>query len=474
MHIASRTKIFVGGTWHDPATTDAIEDVNPATEQVIATVPAGNVADIDAAVGAARAAATDWASTDPRQRAAILGAARDELKVRADEAANLIATELGAPIQLAQRLHVGLPLTVLDSFATLAAGFEFTEKIGNSVVRAEPVGVVGAITPWNYPLHQVVAKVAAALAAGCYGGAQTGRGHATDRVPARARLPDGRAARRCAERGVGHRPVAGQALVDHPGIDMISFTGSTAVGQRIGASAGGALKRVALELGGKSANVILPGADLGKAVKVGVGNAFLNGGQTCSAWTRMLVHASAYDDAVAMAAEAAAKYPTGDPFDATTRIGPLVSDRQRTRVHDYICVGAAEGARLVIGGAQPPAGHKVGYFVRPTVFADVTADMRIAQEEIFGPVLSIMRYRDEDEALEIANATKYGLAGGVWAADADTASAFAARMRTGQVDINGGAFNPIAPFGGFKSSGIGRELGRHGLTEFLQYQSQQF
>jgi aldehyde dehydrogenase (NAD+) len=474
MHIASRTKIFVGGTWHDPATTDAIEDVNPATEQVIATVPAGNAADIDAAVGAARAAATDWASTDPRQRAAVLGAARDELKVRADEAADLIATELGAPIQLAQRLHVGLPLTVLDSFATLAAGFEFTEKIGNSVVRAEPVGVVGAITPWNYPLHQVVAKVAAALAAGCTVVLKPAEdtpliAYLLAHVFQTAGLPDG-----VLNVVSGTGPVAGQALVDHSGIDMISFTGSTAVGQRIGASAGGALKRVALELGGKSANVILPGADLGKAVKVGVGNAFLNGGQTCSAWTRMLVHASAYDDAVAMAAEAAAKYPTGDPFEATTRIGPLVSDRQRTRVHDYICVGAAEGARLVIGGAQPPAGHKVGYFVRPTVFADVTADMRIAQEEIFGPVLSIMRYRDEDEALEIANATKYGLAGGVWAADADTASAFAARMRTGQVDINGGAFNPIAPFGGFKSSGIGRELGRHGLTEFLQYQSQQF
>jgi aldehyde dehydrogenase (NAD+) len=209
-------------------------------------------------------------------------------------------------------------------------------------------------------------------------------------------------------------------------------------------------------------------------VKVGVGNAFLNGGQTCSAWTRMLVHASVYEEAVAMAGTAATKYATGDPFDAGTRIGPLVADRQRTRVRDYIDIGVAEGARLVTGGAQPPEGHHVGYFVRPTVFADVMPDMRIAQEEIFGPVLSIMRYRDQDEALEIANSTKYGLAGGVWAADEDTASAFAARMRTGQVDINGGAFNPNAPFGGFKSSGIGRELGRHGLAEFLQYQSQQF
>jgi aldehyde dehydrogenase (NAD+) len=474
MHIASRTQIFVGGTWQDPATTDSIDDVNPATEQVIATVPAGNAADIDAAVGAARTAATDWAAADPKQRAAILAAARDELKGRADEAAELIATELGAPIQLAQRLHVGLPLTVLDSFVTLAGEFEFAEKIGNSVVRGEPVGVVGAITPWNYPLHQVVAKVAAALAAGCTVVLKPAEdtpliAYLLAHVFQTAGLPDG-----VLNVVSGTGPVAGQALVEHPGIDMISFTGSTAVGQRIGAIAGGALKRVALELGGKSANVILPGADLAKAVKVGVGNAFLNGGQTCSAWTRMLVHASVYEEVVAMAGEAAAKYPTGDPFDAGTRIGPLVADRQRTRVRDYIDIGVAEGARLVTGGAQPPEGRDVGYFVRPTVFADVTPDMRIAQEEIFGPVLSIMRYRDEDDALEIANATKYGLAGGVWAADADTASAFAARMRTGQVDINGGAFNPIAPFGGFKSSGIGRELGRHGLAEFLQYQSQQF
>jgi len=474
MHIPNRTQIFVGGQWRDPSTTDTITDVNPATEQVIATVPAGNAADIDAAVAAARDALPGWAATDPKHRGELLLAARDELRSRAIEAAELVATELGAPLQLAQRLHVGLPLTVLESFATLAAEYPFSEEIGNSVVRAVPVGVVGAITPWNYPLHQIVAKVGAALAAGCTIVLKPAEdtplaAYLLAHVFQGAGVPDG-----VVNIVSGTGLVAGKALVDHPGVDMISFTGSTAVGQQIGAAAGGALKRVALELGGKSANVILPGADLTKAVKVGVGNAFLNGGQTCSAWTRMLVHTSMYDEAVKQAADAVAKYPVGDPFEPTTRIGPMVAARQRERVRDYIDVGVAEGARLVTGGAQPPEGRDIGYFVRPTVFADVAPDMRIAQEEIFGPVLSILPYRDEDEALEIANGTKYGLAGGVWAADGDTASAFAARMQTGQVDINGGAFNPAAPFGGFKFSGVGRELGRHGIAEFLQYQSQQF
>jgi aldehyde dehydrogenase (NAD+) len=465
-------KTFIGGRFVDAGTDDVIEVVNPATEQVIRTVAAGSAADIDAAVAAARAALPGWSATTPAVRSGYLAAIRDRLAARADEAATLIATELGAPIQLANRLHVGLPLIVLGSYVTLLETYPFTEKIGNSVVRAEPVGVVGAITPWNYPLHQIVAKVAAALSAGCTVVLKPAEdtpliAYLLAEVAAEAGLPAG-----VLNVVSGLGPVAGQALVEHPDVDMISFTGSTAVGRSIGAAAGGALKRVALELGGKSANVILPGADLGKAVKVGVGNAFLNSGQTCSAWTRMLVHADAYDEAVALAVDAAAKYTVGDPFDAASRLGPLVADRQRTRVRGYIEAGVAEGARLVAGGADAPL--PTGFFVRPTVFADVTPDMRIAQEEIFGPVLSILRYGDADEALAIANGTPYGLAGGVWAADNETASAFAARMRTGQVDINGGAFNPVAPFGGFKSSGLGRELGHHGLAEFLQFQSQQF
>jgi aldehyde dehydrogenase (NAD+) len=262
----------------------------------------------------------------------------------------------------------------------------------------------------------------------------------------------------------GLGPVAGQALAEHPDVDMVSFTGSTAVGRRIGATAGAAVKRVALELGGKSANVILPSADLAKAVNVGVANVMSNSGQTCSAWTRMLVHRDQYEEAVELAATAAAKYGS--------RIGPVVNAKQRARVLGYIEKGVAEGARLVAGGPESP--REQGYFVSPTVLADVTPEMTVAQEEIFGPVLSVLRYDDEEDALRIANGTVYGLAGAVWAGDEAEAVAFARRMDTGQVDINGGRFNPLAPFGGYKQSGVGRELGTHGLAEYLQTKSLQF
>lgn len=264
----------------------------------------------------------------------------------------------------------------------------------------------------------------------------------------------------------GLGPVAGQALAEHDGVDLVSFTGSTAVGKRIGALAGAAVKRVALELGGKSANVILPGADLPKAVAVGVANVMANSGQTCSAWTRMLVHKDHYAEAVELATAAVAKYVPGE------KVGPLVNAKQRDRVRGYIEQGIAEGAKVVAGGPELPAG--TGYHVTPTVFADVTPEMTIAQEEIFGPVLSILKYEDEDDAARIANDTVYGLAGAVWAGDEAEAVAFARRLHTGQVDINGGRFNPLAPFGGYKQSGVGRELGPHGLTEYLQTKSLQF
>ncbi|WP_055539873.1 aldehyde dehydrogenase family protein, partial [Streptomyces neyagawaensis] len=323
---------------------------------------------------------------------------------------------------------------------------------------------VGAITPWNYPLHQIVAKVAPALAAGC-----TVVLKPAEDTPLVAQL----FAEAVHEAGVpagvfnlvtGLGAVAGQALAAHDGVDMVSFTGSTAVGRGIGATAGAAIKRVALELGGKSANVILPSADLAKAVSVGVANVMSNSGQTCSAWTRMLVHASQYEEAVELAATAAAKY--GE------RLGPLVNAKQRDRVRGYIEKGLAEGARLAAGGPESP--REQGYFVSPTVLADVTPEMTVAQEEIFGPVLSVLRYEDEEDALRIANGTVYGLAGAVWAAEEAEAVAFARRMDTGQVDINGGRFNPRAPFGGYKQSGVGRELGAHGLVEYLQTKSLQF
>ncbi|MDQ0786114.1 aldehyde dehydrogenase family protein [Streptomyces sp. B3I8] len=456
--------IYVDGAWRPAAGPDTIEVVNPADEQVIAHVPAGTAEDVDRAVRAARAALPGWAATEPAERAARLAALRDRLEDRAEEIAETVTAELGAPLKLARTVHVGMPVAVAGSYAELAATYAFEERLGNSTVLHEPVGVVGAITPWNYPLHQIVAKVAPALAAGC-----TVVLKPAEDTPLTAQ----RFAEAVDEAGVpagvfnlvtGLGPVAGQALAEHPGVDMVSFTGSTAVGRRIGATAGAAVKRVALELGGKSANVVLPGADLARAVNVGVANVMSNSGQTCSAWTRMLIHRDDYDEAVELAAAAAAKY--GD------RIGPVASARQRDRVRGYIEKGVAEGARPVAGG--PDAPRERGYYVRPTVFADVRPEMTIAQEEIFGPVLCVLRYEDAEDALRIANGTEYGLAGAVWAADEAEAVAFARGLETGQVDINGGRFNPLAPFGGYKRSGVGRELGPHGLAEYLQTKSFQF
>ncbi|MFJ7262269.1 aldehyde dehydrogenase family protein [Streptomyces globosus] len=464
--------MYIAGEWRPAAGRDRIEVVNPADEQVIADIPAGNAQDVDAAVRAARAAFPGWAATPPAERAALIGALRDAMAARKAEFTEVVTAELGSPTGFSERVHVGAPLAVSASFAELAASYAFEERIGNSTVLLEPVGVVGAITPWNYPLHQIVAKVAPALAAGC-----TLVLKPAEDTPLTAQL----FAEAVHEAGIpagvfnlvtGTGPVAGQALAAHEGVDLVSFTGSTAVGRLIGATAGAAVKRVALELGGKSANVILPGADLAKAVAAGVGHVMNNSGQSCNALTRMLVHRDQYEEAVALAAAAVAPYTAGDPREPGTRLGPVVNAKQRDRVRAYIAKGIEEGARLVAGG--PDAPHPRGYYVAPTVFADVTPDMVIAQEEIFGPVLSIIAYGDEDEALRIANGTVYGLGGAVWAADEETAVAFARRMDTGQVDINGGRFNPLAPFGGYKQSGVGRELGPHGLAEYLQTKSLQF
>lgn len=456
--------MYIDGAWRPAAGQDVIEVVNPVDEQVIGTVPAGTAVDVDTAVRAARAALPEWAARPPAERAARLAALRDVLVARADDIAGTVTAELGSPLKFSQAVHAGVPIAVAGSYAELAATYAFEEKAGNSVVHHEPIGVVAAITPWNYPLHQIVAKVAPALAAGC-----TVVVKPAEDTPLVARLFADAVHEAGLPAGVfnlvtGLGPVAGQALAEHPGVDLVSFTGSTAVGRQIAAIAAGQIKKVALELGGKSANVILPSADLAKAVNVGVANVMSNSGQTCSAWTRMLVHRDRYDEAVELAAAAAAKY--GD------RIGPVVSAKQRDRVRGYIEKGVAEGARLVAGG--PEAHRETGYFVSPTVFADVTEDMTIAQEEIFGPVLSILKYEDADDALRIANGTVYGLAGAVWAGDEAEAVAFARRMETGQVDINGGRFNPLAPFGGYKQSGVGRELGVHGLAEYLQTKSLQF
>lgn len=464
--------MYIGGEWRAALGHGRIEVLNPADERPIASVPDGTAEDVDAAVRAARLAFPAWAATAPAERAALIGALRDVLVARKGEIAETITAELGSPLGFSEMVHVGAPIAVASSFAELGASYAFEERIGNSTVLLEPVGVVGAITPWNYPLHQIVAKVAPALAAGC-----TLVLKPAEDTPLTAQL----FAEAVHEAGIpagvfnlvtGTGLVAGQALAAHEGVDLVSFTGSTAVGKQIGATAGAAVKRVALELGGKSANVILPGADLAKAVAAGVGHVMNNAGQSCNALTRMLVHRDEYEEAVLLAAAAAAKYASGDPLDPATRLGPVVSAKQRDRVRGFITKGVEEGARLVAGGPEAP--HEQGYFIAPTVFADVTPEMTIAQEEIFGPVLSILPYEDQDEALAIANGTDYGLGGAVWAADEQTAVAFARRMDTGQVDINGGRFNPLAPFGGYKKSGVGRELGPHGLAEYLQTKSLQF
>ncbi|MEU7187464.1 aldehyde dehydrogenase family protein [Streptomyces sp. NPDC045369] len=465
--------MYIDGSWRPAAGPDTIDVVNPADERIIGTVPAGTAQDVDTAVRAARAALPGWARTAPAERAARLTALRDQLAGRAQEIAETITAELGALLAFSKAVQAAVPVMVAGSYAELAASYAFEEKIGTSTVLHEPVGVVGAITPWNYPLHQIVAKVAPALAAGC-----TVVLKPAEDTPLTAQLFAECVDAAGVPAGVfnlvtGRGPVAGQALAEHPDVDLVSFTGSTAVGKKVGAIAGAAVKRCALELGGKSANVVLPSADLGKAVGVNIANVMANSGQTCSAWTRLLVPADRYDEALELAAAAIAKYVPGDPLDGASRLGPVVSATQRDRVRGYIERGIEEGARVVAGGPDAPEGRERGYYVRPTLFADVTPGMTIAQEEIFGPVVAVLPYADEEEAVRIANGTVYGLAGAVWAGDEDEAVAFARRLDTGQVDINGGRFNPLAPFGGYKQSGIGRELGPHGLSEYLQTKSLQ-
>lgn len=467
-------RFYIGGEWRTAAGNEQIAVLNPATEAVIGEVPAGNATDIEQAVAAAKEALPSWSATSPKVRGSYLQQIHEELVARAPELAELITAELGMPIKLSQRIQAGLPVAVLESYMTLLHDYRFSERIGNSLVIKEPVGVIAAITPWNYPLHQLMIKVAAALAAGC-----TIVAKPSELTPLNAFLLAEVVDSCGLPPGVfnlvsGYGPVAGEALAAHPDVDMVSFTGSTRAGRRISLLAAETVKRVTLELGGKSAAIVLPDADLPLAVKATVTNCFLNSGQTCNAHTRLLVPESRYDDAVALAIEAARSYAPGNPLDIKTRLGPLASAQQRDRVLRYIRSGIEEGAELLYGGEEAPAGLPLGYYVQPTLFGRVTAEMTIAREEIFGPVLCLISYRDEEEAIRIANDTVYGLAGGVWSADRERAERVARRLRTGQVDINGGRFNLLAPFGGYKQSGHGRELGRYGLEEFLEIKSLQF
>ncbi|MGE3162019.1 MAG: aldehyde dehydrogenase family protein, partial [Burkholderiales bacterium] len=464
---------FIGGQWVAPSTKETIDVHSAGTGEVMGKVPAGGEWDIDAAAAAAHAAFDAWSETPPEKRAEFLQKISDGLKARADELAKTIAQEVGMPIKLAGRIQAGLPIANFANYAKIAREFKFEERVGNSLVVKDPVGVVGAITPWNYPLHQIALKVAPALAAGC-----TVVLKPSEVAPFNAFILAEVIEAAGLPRGVfnlvtGFGPVVGEALVKHPRVDMISFTGSTRAGKRISEVAAQGVKRVALELGGKSASVILEDADFAAAVKGTVNGCFLNSGQTCTALTRMLVPASKYEEAATLAAEAAKGFTLGDPLAETTRLGPLSSQAQLERVRGYIRKGVDEGAELLTGGADAPEGLPGGYFVKPTVFGKVKNSMAIAQEEIFGPVLSIIPYQDEDEAVRIANDSPYGLAGAVWSKDDARAQAVARRIRAGQIDVNGGAFNMNAPFGGFKQSGHGREAGVYGLEEFLELKSLQ-
>jgi len=468
-----RDKFFIGGQWVAASTKESIDVHNAGTGEVMGSVPAGGEKDIHAAVAAARAALEGWSQTPVEKRAEFLEKISAGLKARAEELAKLIAQEVGMPIKLSGRIQAGLPIANFANYAKLARGFKFEETVGNSVVVREPVGVVGAITPWNYPLHQITLKVAPALAAGC-----TVVLKPSEVAPFNAFLLAEVVESVGLPKGVfnlvtGLGPTAGEALVKHPEVDMISFTGSTRAGKRISELAAQTVKPVALELGGKSASVILDDADLASAVKATVNGCYLNSGQTCTALTRMLVPESKYDEAAKIAAEVAKGFTLGDPLSESTRLGPLTSAAQLERVRGYIKKGIAEGAELVAGGAEAPEGLPGGYFVKPTVFGKVKPGSTIEQEEIFGPVLSIITYQNEEDAIRIANDTLYGLAGAVWSKDDAHAQKVARRIRAGQVDVNGGAFNMNAPFGGFKQSGHGREAGVYGLEEFLEYKSLQ-
>jgi aldehyde dehydrogenase (NAD+) len=467
-------QLYIDGKWVTPDGPGRLSVVNSATEQEMGSIPDGSPLDADRAVEAARAAFVAWSRTPATERARYLSAIADGLQDRSKQLAELMAQEVGMPLKLSQLIQVGLPIGTFRSMAELAANYSFEEPLGTSLLVKEAAGVVVAITPWNYPLHQIAAKVAPALAAGC-----TVVLKPSEVAPLNAfvlaeiidevGLPAG-----VFNLVTGVGPVVGEQLAAHREVDMVSFTGSTRAGRRVQELAAPTVKRVTLELGGKSPNVILDDADLTKAIPNAVRKAFSNSGQTCSALTRLVVPRDKLAEVEALAQATAEQTAVGDPLgEQPVSLGPLVSEVQRERVRGFIQAGIDEGARLLTGGTEPPEGLETGYYVRPTVFTDVTGEMKIHREEIFGPVLVIEAYDDEDDAVRIANDTDYGLAAGVWSSNPDRATAMARQIRAGQIEINGGAFNPAAPFGGFKQSGNGREYGQLGLEEYLEVKSLQ-
>lgn len=464
---------YIKGGWQRASGTENFEVTDSTTEEIIGTVTAATSGDADAAVAAARAAFPEWSALSPGERAGYLQRAAEGLQSRQSDIAVLVSREVGMPFAYSNVIQAGLPVLSFVSMAELALNFPFQERVNNSLVLREPIGVAVAITPWNYPLHQIAAKVAPALAAGCTVVLKPSEvaplnAYILAEVLDSIGLPPG-----VFNLLTGTGAEVGETLVAHPEVDMVSFTGSTGAGRRIGAVAAQTIKRVSLELGGKSPLIILDDADMVAAVGAGLTGCFLNSGQTCIALSRMIVPRSRLAEVEAIAQAGTESITVGSPFEATTMMGPLVSALQRDRVVSYIEQGIAEGAKLIAGGPTPPDGLDRGYFVRPTVFSQTTPDMAIVKEEIFGPVLVIQAYDDEDEAVALANDTIFGLNSAVRSADVDRAIAVGRRIRAGQVQINDGAFNICAPFGGYGQSGNGREFGRWGLEEFLETKSMQ-
>jgi aldehyde dehydrogenase (NAD+) len=466
--MAEHNKFYIGGAWVNPEGGDSTAVVNPATEEAMYNVALGNASDVEKAVAAARAAWPAFAATTQDERIALLGRIMEVYAKRMREIGAAVSDEMGAPLTLAERAHAGSGLSHFMTTQEALKSFTFEERIGAAMVVREPVGVAGQITPWNWPMNQIACKVAPALAAGC-----TMVLKPSEFTPTSALI----FAEILHEAGVpagvfnlvnGLGPVVGAAMSAHPGLDMISFTGSTRAGIDVAIRAASTVKRVTQELGGKSANIILDDADFGKAVDGGARHCFNNSGQSCNAPTRMLVPEARMKEAAGIAAAAADSLRVGNPREKGIDLGPVVNRTQWEKIQRLIETGVAEGARLAAGGPGRPQDLNTGFYVRPTVFADVTPDMTIAREEIFGPVLSILSYKDEDDAVRIANDTPYGLAGYVSAGDIERARSVARRIRAGNVNLNGVMNDRRAPFGGYKQSGNGREWGRYGIEEYLE------
>jgi aldehyde dehydrogenase (NAD+) len=458
---------FIGGEWVASSGGERIEVINPSTEESLGSVPRGAAADVERAVASARAAFPEWSATRVERRVEILKAIAKGLSARRVEIGDTIAREMGMPVKLARMIQAGLPPTHFENYARILAGFSFTHDEGSTRIVSEPVGVCGLITPWNFPLHQIAGKVAPALAAGCTVVLKPSEvaplnAIALAEIIAASGLPAG-----VFNLVHGEGPVVGEVMARHPDLDMISFTGSTRAGISVARAAAPSVKRVTQELGGKSANIILDHEDLPRAVRAGVTDSFLNSGQACNAPTRMLVPASRHEEAVEIAKRVVSEIRVGDPFEIGVTLGPVVSAAQFERVQEFIQKGIEEGADLAAGGPGRPEGTSKGFFVRPTVFARVRNEMTIAREEIFGPVLCLLPFEDEEEAVRIANESEYGLAAYV-SGPLERAREIASRLRVGQVTLNRARFDALAPFGGYKKSGNGREFGEWGLREFLE------